>query len=181
MSARAVGLAVLLALTAMTPASGQGPIHAPEYAVKAAYLYKFAPFVVWPPSAFSSPTSPFYVCVQGDDPFDGALDQAVNGQHLDGHPAMVRRLKSIDSMAGCHILFLGGSHQQSAADAMRNVKGEPVLTVSDEGRSVSGSVIQFVTRDSRVRFHIDVEAAAANRVSISSKLLSLAVSARSGG
>ncbi len=165
----------------MTSASGQGQSHAPEYAVKAAYLYKFAPFVVWPSSAFSSPTSPFYVCVQGDDPFDGALDQAVNGQRLDGHPAMVRRLKSIDPMTGCHILFLSGSHQQSAADAMRNVKGEPVLTVSDEGRGVSGSVIQFVVKDSRVRFHIDVEAAAANRMSISSKLLSLAVAARSGG
>ncbi len=148
--------------------------------MKAAYLYKFAPFVIWPASAFPTPSSPFYVCVQGDDPFDGALDQAVSGQRVEGHPAVVRRLKSIDGMTGCHILYLGGSRKQSAADAMRSVRGEPILTVTDQGQGVAGSVIKFVVKDSRVRFEIDVEAASANRVSISSKLLSLALAVRSG-
>jgi len=154
--------------------------HAPEYAVKAAYLYKFAPFVIWPASAFPSASSPFYVCVQGDDPFDGALDQAVSGQRVEGHPAVVRRLKSIDGTTGCHILYLGGSRKQSAADAMRSIRGEPILTVTDQVQGVAGSVIKFVVKDSRVRFEIDVEAASANRVSISSKLLSLALAVRSG-
>src|ERR1700756_4784994 len=45
-----------------------------EYAVKAAYLYKFTPFVEWPASAFAGPGSPFNVCVLGDDPFGPALD-----------------------------------------------------------------------------------------------------------
>ncbi len=45
-----------------------------ERAVKAAYLAKFAPFVVWPEAAFAAPKAPLVLCVQGDDPFDGMLD-----------------------------------------------------------------------------------------------------------
>ncbi len=179
-TARSCAVAVAAALALAWDPSALAQTHAPEYAVKAAYLYKFAPFVVWPTSAFPSVSSPFYLCVQGDDPFDGALDQAVNGQRMDGRPVVVRRLQAIDATTGCHIVYLGGSRRQSASDAARTVRGEPVLTVADEGRG-AGTVIQFVVKDSRVRFQIDVAAAQANRVSISSKLLSLALPARSGG
>ena len=149
-------------------------------AVKATYLYKFAPFVEWPASAFASPSSPFYLCILGDDPFGLALDQEVVGQRVGEHPALVRRLARVEAGAGCHILYVGGSRTQSVADAIRGVKGEPVLTVADRGPASSGAIIQFVVKDNRIRFDIDTQAAAANHVAISSKLLSLAISARSG-
>jgi hypothetical protein len=151
-----------------------------EYAVKAAYLYKFAPFVEWPASAFASPTSPFNLCVLGEDPFGAALDQAVDGRRVGEHPAVVRRMKRVDAGSGCHILYLGASRAQTTAEALRSVQGAPVLTVADRGPASSGSIIQFVVRDNRVRFDIDAAAAAANRVAISSKLLSLSVSASPG-
>ena len=180
-TSRSCAVAVAAALALAWDPAALAQTHAPEYAVKAAYLYRFAPFVAWPASAFASPTSPFYLCVQGDDPFDGSLDQAVNGQRLDGRQVVVRRVPTVDGMTGCHIVFLAGSRRQSASDAVKTVRGEPVLTVADEGRGSAGSVIQFVVKDSRVRFQIDVEAAQANRVNISSKLLSLALPVRSGG
>lgn len=147
-----------------------------EYAVKAAYLQKFAPFVAWPPSAFPSPSSPFAVCVLGRDRFGVNLDHAVSGQEVLGHPMVVRRLDQVDRNSGCHILYLGASRNQSAADALRVVRGAPTLTVAD-GAPV-GAVIQFVLKGSRVRFDIDIGAAAANRLTISSKLLNLATSVR---
>jgi len=54
------------------------PTHAQdslETAVKATYLYKFAPFVTWPQRP-----GPFVICVVGRDPFGPVLDQAVAGQ-----------------------------------------------------------------------------------------------------
>src|ERR1700681_3665474 len=50
-----------------------------EYQVKAAFLYNFAKFVDWPAEAFGSSGAPFVIGVVGDDPFGGALDQAING------------------------------------------------------------------------------------------------------
>lgn len=151
-----------------------------EYAVKAAYLYKFAPFVEWPPLAFASPNSPFRLCVLGHDPFGASLDSAVRGQQVDGRPIQVRRLQQVDPTSGCHILFLGASRSQTAAEALRTVRGAPILTVADD-QGGSGAIIRFVVKDNRVRFDIDAGAAAANRVTLSSKLLSLALSVRGGG
>jgi hypothetical protein len=152
-----------------------------EYAVKAAYLYKLAPFVEWPSTVFATASSPLVLCVAGDDPFGDTLDEAVQGQRIGPRPLVVRRMPKVEPGAACHILYAAGSKSQSAEAAVREVEGAPVLTVTDQSRGGAGGVVQFVVRDGRVRFDIDLGAAARNRVSISSKLLSLALSVRPKG
>lgn len=178
---RATGLTLLLATCAAF--AFEGPAQAQpasiEHAVKAAYLSKFAPFVEWPPAAFASASSAFQLCILGQDPFGGSLDQAVSSQRIDGRPVTVQRLARVDVTSGCHILYLGASRSQTADEALRAVRGSPILTVGDNGRA-RGAIIQFVVKDNRVRFEIDAEAAAANHVTISSKLLRLATSVRAG-
>jgi hypothetical protein len=171
---------MLAALAALAvPCAAQAtPI---EYAVKATYLCKFAPFVEWPATAFASRSSPFNLCVLGDDPFGRTLDQAVSGQRVGDHPILVRRLDRMEGAETCHILYAGGSPRLPAAEAVRRVRGAPVLTVTDESRGGSGGIIQFVLREGRVRFEIDAAAATASQIVISSKLLSLALSVRSRG
>jgi len=140
-----------------------------ETAVKATYLYKFAPFVTWP-----SGGQTFTICVVGTDPFGPLLDRAVAGQQASGRPIAVRRLALADKSQPCDIAYIGGSAAQSVRDALRALHGAPVLTVTDSG-SPAG-VIDFTLDQGRVRFRIDDEAAAENGLVISSKLLSLAVS-----
>jgi len=162
--------------------AGSGQPASLEYPIKATYLYKFAPFVTWPEAAFDSPSSPFVLCIVGEDPFGSLLDQAVAGQRVGQHPIAVRRLQKVDHGANCHILFVGASRGQAAADALAVVKGAPVLTVTDSvGADTGASVIHFVVQDNRVRFRIDGQAAAQNGLVISSKLLSLALASRRGG
>ena len=162
--------------------AGSGQPASLEYPIKATYLYKFAPFVTWPEAAFDSPGSPFVLCIVGEDPFGSLLDQAVAGQRVGQHPIVVRRLQKVDRGANCHILFVGASRGQAAADALAVVKGAPVLTVTDSvGADTGASVIHFVVQDNRVRFRIDGQAAAQNGLVISSKLLSLALASRRGG
>lgn len=162
-------LAGLLAL-AWAPASAQESL---ETAVKATYLYKLAPFVEWP-SAFSGPDDPLAICVVGDDPFGAVLDRAVAGQHVGPHPIALRRIAVIHGREGCAMMFLAGSRAQSVAQALRVVRGEPVLTVTD-GDGPHG-MVDFVLVEGRVRFRIDDQAAAESGLRISSKLLGLAVS-----
>jgi len=182
-SPRPLQRAALLALLGALTSGGAGSAQAvaPEAAIKATYLYKFAPFVDWPASAFPSQSSPFYVCVLGSDPFGGTLDQAVMGQRVNEHPVAVRRLRNTQDGDACHILYLGISPGNSTETALRDLRGAPVLTVSDHRPGVSGAIIQFVVKDGRLRFNIDPAAAAANGVMISSKLMSLALSVKAGG
>src|SRR4051812_42915204 len=73
------GLALPLAVEALAPAVAAAQTPASEYAVKAAYLYKFAPFVQWPPASLA-PGEPLQLCVVGADPFGRLLDVAATGQ-----------------------------------------------------------------------------------------------------
>jgi hypothetical protein len=152
-----------------------------EYPVKATFLYKFGPFVEWPASAMGAAASPFVLCVVGDDPFGPLLDRAVAGQRVGRHPVAVRRMATIEPRAaGCHVLYAAGSRAQSPAQILAAVQGQPILTVTDAAHGDgSRGVVNFVLRDNRVRFEIDVRAAREAGLAISSKLLSLAVNAKS--
>lgn len=166
---------MVLALFGQRPHAGEL-----EYAVKAAYLYRFTPFVQWPASAFPTASSPFYVCILGSDPFGQSLDQALSGRQVGDHPLRARRIQALDGAGECQILYLGTAHPQTAEAAVEKVRGTPVLTVAEQSLGVSGCVVQFITRDGHVRFTIDAAAANANRVVVSAKLLNLAAAVQAG-
>ncbi|MGQ0740990.1 MAG: YfiR family protein [Alphaproteobacteria bacterium] len=159
---------ILLMVLAMSggPAAGEVTL---ETAIKATYLYKFAPFVEWP----AGPEGPFGLCVMGKDPFGDALDDAVYAEKINGRPIKVQRIKSASAAKGCHILYIGGDHRQVAA-ALNRLRSLPVLTVTDLPRDAQAKgVVNFVIVDNHVRFEIDDAAAAENGLVISSKLLRL--------
>jgi hypothetical protein len=150
-----------------------------EYAVKAAFLYKFGLFVEWRDSAFPSPSSPVNLCIVGEDPFGKSLDAVVAGAQVKGRNVVIRRLQTVGRNTSCHILYAGGSEEQSKAQIIETVRGSNVLTVSDgEGSELDTAIINFVIADKRVRFDIDDEAAAENKMLISSQLMSLALNVK---
>ena len=151
---------------------------APEYVVKAAYLSKIGLFVEWPRSAFGSPTSPVMLCVAGENPFGDSLGKVVEGQRIGDRPIVVQYPKSVNRDSGCDILYASGSNGQSVADALNAVNGTGVLTITDAAPDHAAGIVEFVVQNNRVRFNVDEQAAAHNGITISSHLLSLALSVR---
>jgi hypothetical protein len=145
-----------------------------EQAVKASFLFKFAPFVEWPASALGATDRAFTICISGEDPFGQTLNEVVRGQRIAGRSVEVRRLADGAGATGCQILFAGRSGTANTA-AFTGMTGQPVLTVSDRKTGISGAMIQFVMQNGRVRFQIDDGMAKASGLTISSKLLGLAV------
>jgi hypothetical protein len=146
-----------------------------EYAVKAAFIYNFAQFTQWPADAFASADSPFVIGLVGDDPFDGALDKAVAGKNVAGHPMTVKRLRTAAEAAGCGLVFVPASQEARVAEVIAAVADKPVLTVGETGNFPwSGGIIRFVTEDNKVRFEINPDAAEKAHLRISSKLMKLA-------
>jgi hypothetical protein len=142
-----------------------------EYAVKAAYLTKFVPFIEWPDTAFASPTSPITICVLGDDPFAGKLEQVAGTARSGERGILVRHPAAAD--ASCQVVFLGAPDSPTTDAVLQELKGKPVVTVTDSSVKARG-VISFVLADNHVRFDIDDGAAAQDGIKISSKLLGLA-------
>jgi hypothetical protein len=167
---------LLLASTLLTsgPALGQPS----EAAVKAAFLPRFARYVTWPPPARPDAREAFQVCVIGIDPFGRALDQAAAGQGVDGHPVSIRRLQSASGAAGCHVAFVQGANGQATGQLLAALSRLPVLTVTDARSGAQRGMIHFSVVSGRVRFFIDDAEAAERGLSISSRLLALAVGVR---
>lgn len=168
-------VALLWSLSLHVAAAPQPAQTSLEYSVKANYLVRFAAFVEWPAQSFATSQSPVVICVVGRDPFNGALDRAARGQTAHGRALAVRRPGTAEAAAGCHILYVGRSGGAMVPEGPR-----PVLLVTDGGVSSDRGMIHFVIDDDRVRFHIDLQAASRSRLSISSRLLNLALSVRGG-
>lgn len=164
-------------VTLLIPAAAQ--TQSLEYAVKAAYLTKFIPFIQWPDATFASPTAPVTICVLGDDPFGASLDKAAGGAKPVDRPIVVRRLSEPDP-AACQLLFSGGGDPAVVGAALDAMKGRAVVTVTDMD-AVPRGVISFVVIGNRVRFDIDDALAAEGGLTISSKLLGLARNVKQRG
>jgi hypothetical protein len=73
------------------------------------------------------------------------------------------------------VLFIGRTESRRLGRILAALKGRNILTVGDmEGFSRDGGVIRFVVENNRIRFRINVDAADAAHLTISSKLLRLA-------
>jgi hypothetical protein len=164
---------LVIALLGLFVATGASADVSLEYAVKAAYLPKFIPFITWPETAFAGPATPVTICVLGNDPFGGRLEQAAGELKSGDRTIIVRHLPAPDAAASCQLVFLGKGDEPAAAGTLDAMKGKPVVTVTDSGLKAHG-VISFVIEANHVRFDIDDASAAQGGVVISSKLLSLA-------
>jgi len=148
-----------------------------EYQVKAAYLANFAKFVEWPPGAITD-DSPIPVCVAGQDPFGPALDSAVSGESVRGHPLVVRRIGDMRDVNGCRVLFVP-SNEALIESAVVSAERMPLLTVSDAPDFLKrGGMIKFVLDSNRVRFEINLAAAKTAGLNLSSELLRVATAVR---
>ncbi len=162
-------LAILLLLLTVGPAARAQP--SPEYKLKAVFLYNFAQFVDWPTNAFAETNSPLVIGVLGKDPFGKILDETIAGERIKNRPLEIRRFNKASEVTDCHVLFVSSSHSQEAA----GLKGKGVLTVGDAPDFIEhGGMIRFFTEKNKLRFAINLEAAKADKLAISAKLLQLA-------
>ena len=161
-------------LAALVPVIARAQSASVEYAVKATYLYKFAPFVEWPAGTFRSSADPLVICIAGSDPVADLVADAAQGQVVGGRSIDVVHLSPAAHDQRCHILYVALKGAAAAAELDR-MRGRPVPTVTDSARDPrTAGIIDFVVQDNRVRFEIDQGAAAENHLVISSKLLNLA-------
>jgi len=166
-------LCYALALScALGGAPVQGALPPTEYQVKAAYLFNFGQFVEWPAGSYASASAPFVIGIVGDDPFGSVLDDVVRGEAVAGHPLLVRRFNDTDDVSACNILFIARSETALLERTLQAVRGRNVLTVTDAaGDESRDAIIVLKTENKRIRMRINLAAARANNLVISSKLL----------
>ena len=158
------GVMVFLATLHAQPAN--------EFQVKAVFLYNFAQFVEWPARAFATPQSPLVIGVLGEDPFGAYLDEAIVGETVNQRPLTIQRYRRVDEIETCHVLFISRSETRRLEQILTRLKDRNILTVGDsEAFAARGGIIQFISENNKIRFRINLSAAQAVDLVISSKVL----------
>jgi hypothetical protein len=165
----------VLGLATVTHISAQAQRKFDEREVKATFLFNFAQFVDFPAASFADTRAPFVIGILGSDPFGDVLDAVVKGETIKGRPLSVVRFRRTEDVAVCHILFVSASEAPRYSQVLAALQGRPILTVGDaDGFTEHGGVIRFVTDRNRIRLRINVSAARAAGVTVSSGLLRIA-------
>jgi len=145
-----------------------------EDAVKAAFIYRFAGYVDWPRE--TGPVQAFTIAVMGSKEIEARLQSLTAGRTLHGRPVAVRRVSRVQEAADAQILYIGPKHLVQLKHLVQAVGGRRLLVVTDEPSGLdSGSSINLLMVDQRVRFEVSTEAARRAGLNISSGLLSVAV------
>jgi hypothetical protein len=165
-----IGCAVLIAQ----------PGTAPQYQVKAVFLYNFTQFVEWPASAFANANAPFVIGVLGENVFGNYLEEAVRNEKINGRPIVVIHYTDPAEIKNCHMLFINSKEANKADLPLSSLKDRGILTVSDADYFVSrGGIVAFFNENNKIRFRINLEAAKEANLKFSSKILRVAQIAES--
>jgi hypothetical protein len=147
-----------------------------EYQIKAAFIYNFARFVDWPTQAFADASSPMTIGVLGKNVFGDNLQEAINGKTIKGHPLQFKQFDSVSDATNCQVLFISTSEKSHFPKILSRLGGTSILTVSETDDFIGdGGMINLTIMDQKVRFEINNDAAKKAGLTISSKLLSLAI------
>jgi YfiR/HmsC-like len=141
-------------------------------AVKAAFLYRFASYIEWPPDA---PPGPLVIAVAGADDVASQLDALLPRVTVRGIAPEVRRISRTAELEGVHILYVGPKSLSRTRALRAAALDRPILIVTDdEGGLDGGAVVNFFEAGRNVRFEISLIASDRARLKIDAALLSVA-------
>jgi len=162
-------LAAALGAVAWLPAPVRAN-EAPEYRLKAAFVYNFTVFTEWPASVGPA----LNLCLFGADPFGAEID-ALHGKRAGDRQIVVHRRTGVESLRTCQVVFLSASAIGQLPRILDTLRGLPVLTISDSpGALQAGVVINMIEDRGRIAFEANLQAARAAQLTLRSNLLRLA-------
>lgn len=186
-------LALVLFSSAFAPKAGAASATELEYKVKAAFIYNFTKFVDWPDEKVSDANKPIIIGVISDDPYKEVFEP-LKKKSVKGRNVEIRYFRglvlpsdpenddkeayrdTIQSLKQCHVLFMCGPSRQMHTNVVRVVKETGVLTIGETSQFIlKGGVVNFIKRDQKIRFEINLAAAEEADLKIRSGLLKLAV------
>lgn len=147
-----------------------------EYKIKAGYIYNFTKFISWPENKLET----FNLCILGKDPF-GSIIEPIEKRKVKDKPIRVYRLRSIDHIKLCHIVYFSGTFSKWRNN---HTLLPGILTINSLKKTLSGSeskeflqtggMIAFSLKHGKVKLHINLQALRKSDLEISAKLLEVA-------
>lgn len=141
---------------------------------KAVFMYNFIEYVKWPEG---KQEGPFVIDMLGESEVVSTMKAVARKRRAGDREMVVNAIASIEEIdPSCHMLFIapGQGEQMEKIDA--KIHERNILTVGDSsGLTKKGVIINFVSIGPKLRFKINLEAAEAADLRLSSHLLKLGI------
>jgi len=145
----------------------------PESVVKAAFLYRFSGYVMWPTHV--RPSAAFTIATIGAQSVARELERVLAGRTINGLPARMEQIESVQDLGGAQMLYIGAGSLAALQEEIAPIRNHPVLVVTDNPDGLdAGSTLNFLLIDRRVRFEVSLVAADRAGLKVSAALLSVA-------
>src|SRR5690606_35780122 len=152
-----------------------------EHHIKAAFIYKFAAYIEWPPHSFADSKAHFVIGVIGGEEVATELVKLSYDADIAARPIHVVPVDDGINLDDIHVLFVGRNRINDASELLRATVSKPVLVVRESpGALAAGSIINFMLVSDYIRFEISSTNAEINNLKISARLLDVAQSIESG-
>lgn len=141
---------------------------------KAVFLYNFTKYFEWPGKMKSGN---FIINVIGSNPtINGELNKLASTKQVGSQKIEIKSTTDIDADIQPHIIFLLNESSDLLKDISSKYKGKGALIVTERGGlAKSGSAINFVAIDSKLKFEYSKNNAVKAGLKTSDELKSLAI------
>jgi len=141
---------------------------------KSVFTLNFIRYIGWPEE---TKQGDFVIGVVRDREMASWLEKQSEGKKFGFQNVVIKEFKSPEEVTNCQVIYVSSNvnFSKSAATLVNKVGGKNTLIISEsEGATDSGSMINFVIREDKLKFEIHKANAAKFGLQISSKLESMA-------
>lgn len=147
-----------------------------EYSVKAAFVYNFLKYVEWPSNGGCKAPESLKLGILGINQFGDSFNK-FKGKPIASCFLEISEISGSQSLDKFQAVFISGSEKAGLQEKLAELNPLPVLTIGDSpGFMQAGVMINLIQRDDKLAFEINMKAAKAAGLKISSQLLKLATS-----
>ncbi len=140
---------------------------------QAMFLYNFSRLIKWPDNTAQGD---FVFGVVGNIEVYNNLIQITNGKKVGMQNITVKYFKEAKEITNCHVIFISNNKISQFNEIMSKAQNKAVLIVTEKkGMINSGSVIDFVISDDKLRYIVSEENARKNNLILSKNIQDMAM------
>ena len=140
---------------------------------QAMFLYNFSRLIKWPES---NGQSDFIFGVFGNQEVYNNLVAITNGKKVGTQPIVVKFFRDPREITACHIIFISNNKLSQFNEVLGKMQNKSSLIVTEQqGMISSGSTIDFVVADNKLRYMVSEENARKNNLVLSRNLQDMAM------
>jgi len=144
-----------------------------EYILKAAFLYRFTDYIDW---GNTNTGDDFTIAVLGRSAITPPLIDIAKEKKAQGKRIVIKEYNDVNDIGACQVVFVSNNYQPGIETVVSKLSDKPILVVAEQPDACAkGADINFLLSENKLKFEININAAAGAGLKISSQLLQHAI------